>query len=278
MRGEEPFSATPLVEGKDYTCERGVPFLGGQRQEALDLYLPKERVAGKRAPAVVMIHGGGFTGGERGAKREINVCGTLAWRGYVTVSIDYALAGEGRPTWPQNLHDCKTAVRWLRANAERLQVDPERIGVIGGSAGGTLASLVAVTGPESGLDPSGPYGEFSCRVQCGVDLYGIADLTQWHSHNHMFGKPASEAPELYRAASPVSHLDKNDPPMLILHGTADKVVEVRQSELFAEALKQTGVEHELVIIPGAPHTFDLQPKQKDLRPLVVGFFDKHLKR
>jgi dipeptidyl aminopeptidase/acylaminoacyl peptidase len=93
----------------------------------------------------------------------------------------------------------------------------------------------------------------------------------------MLGKKRADAPELYRAASPTTYVDRYDPPVLILHGTADKTVDVQQSEVFAAALKKAGVEHELVIVEGAPHTFHLQPKQRDLRPLVLGFFDKHLR-
>jgi acetyl esterase/lipase len=192
------------------------------------------------------------------------------------MSINYVLSSGGSVTWPQNLHDCKTAVRWLRKNADRLQVDPARIGVIGGSAGGHLAAMLAVTGANDGLDPTGPYGEFSCRVQCAVDLYGPAELLEYHDVKWL-GKTQTEAPELYRAASPTTYASQNDPPILILHGTADKTVDLTQSELFAAALKKAGVEHELVIVEGAPHTFHLQPKQRDLRPLVLGFFEKHLK-
>jgi acetyl esterase/lipase len=179
-------------------------------------------------------------------------------------------------TWPQNLHDCKTAVRWLRKNAERLQIDPGHIGVIGGSAGGHLAAMVALAGPSDGLDPTGPYGDQSSRVQCGVVMYGPTDLRE-HRDISMLGKTRDEDPNLYRAASPVTYVDSKDPPILILHGTADKLVEVKQSQVLADALKKAGVEHELVIIEGAPHTFHLQPKQRDLRPLVLGFFEKHLR-
>ena len=192
------------------------------------------------------------------------------------MSIDYALAKEGKPTWPQNLHDCKTAVRWLRANADRLQIDPERIGVIGGSAGGTLASLVTLTRSSDGFDPTEPHGGVSCSVQCGVDLYGVSDIGTWRD-TVMFGKTFAEAPELYRQASPVTYAYAEAPPLLILHGTADNLVKVEQSELLAARLKQAGAVHELVIIPDAPHSFDLEPTQRDLRPLVIGFFDRHLK-
>lgn len=264
------------AEPADFRIERGVAFLPEHREEKADLYLPLEIAKGTRVPAVVIIHGGGFTGGKRDAARELNIGGTLARHGYIGMSIDYALAAPNKPVWPQNLHDCKTAVRWLRANAERLQIDADHIGVIGGSAGGTLAALVTLTRASDELDPAEPYGEFSCAVQCGVNLYGIADMSQ-RRDNVMFGKTNAEAPHLYRKASPVTYARADGPPILILHGTADKTVDVSQSEIFAAALKKAGAPHELVIIPDAPHTFHLEPKQRDLRPLVLGFFDRNLK-
>ncbi|MFM9961440.1 MAG: family 16 glycoside hydrolase [Planctomycetaceae bacterium] len=258
--------------------ERGVRYLADGRDEQADLYVPLNRDEAARSPAVVIIHGGGWTGGKRDAARELNIGTTLAANGYVGMSIDYLLATDDKPSWPQNIHDCKTAVRWLRANAKRLQIDPDHIGVIGGSAGGHLTALLALTGPADGLDPSEPWGEFSCAVQCAVPMYGAGEVRDGKSAKAMLGKLRDEAPDLYKLASPITHADAKDPPFLILHGTADKTVPVEQSEILAAALKNAGVEHELVLVPDAPHTFDLQPKQQDLRPLVLKFFDKHLKR
>jgi len=258
--------------------EKDVEYLGPDRAEKGDLYLPAHPVEGHRYPAVLIIHGGGWSGGDKGAKREINIGTNLVLNGYIGFSINYVLA-KGQPTWPQNLYDCKTAVRWLRKNADRLHIDPDHLGVIGGSAGGHLAAMVTLTGPESGLDPAGPYGEYSCRVQAGVDLYGPAELTTWpeRSGPSMLPGTRAEKPDLYRLASPVTHADKDDPPLLILHGTADKTVPVSQSEILAEALKKAGTRHELIIVEGAPHSFHLQPSQRDLRPVVLGFFDRYLK-
>lgn len=256
--------------------EKDISYLPAERKEKADLYLPAED--GQKHPGVVIIHGGGWAGGIKDAKREINIGTTLAAHGYVCISIDYQLHDSKSPTlcWPQNLHDCKTAVRWLRANAERLQLDTAHIGVIGGSAGGHLATMVGVTGPEAELDPSGPYGDQPCRVSCVVDMYGPADIENYKTISALRKSPA-EAPELYRQFSPLTYLDKSDPPFLILHGTADKTVDVEQSKILDAALAKHGIEHHLEIIEGAPHTFHLQPSQKDLRPLVLAFFDKHLK-
>ena len=150
--------------------------------------------------------------------------------------------------------------------------------MIGGSAGGHLAAMVALTGADAGLDPVEPLGTFSCHVQCGVDLYGPGDLTTWMKDSVMIGKPIASALAEYKKASPVFQATPGDPPMLILHGTADTTVDVQQSKLLDAALEKAGVEHQLVIVDGAPHSFHLEPKQQDLRPLVIGFFDKHLKK
>ena len=172
--------------------------------------------------------------------------------------------------WPRNLHDCKTAVRFLRKNAETYRIHGGRIGAIGGSAGGHLAALVAMTAPGDGLDPAAPRGDVSCRVQAVVPMYGVHDLTA--------GSAAPEEVESLKRASPVTYATPDDPPALNLHGTKDATVPLEQSELLAAALKKAGVEHGFFAVEGAPHTFHLQPKDHDLRPRVIAFFDKHLKR
>jgi acetyl esterase/lipase len=274
--GQSPKPVTKPQYPDDVRVKADIEYLPSGRTEKADLYFPLSPEPGKTYPAVVMIHGGGWTSGSKHAKRELNVCGNLARAGYIAMSIDYVLSDRKQVVWPQNLHDCQTAVRWLRKNAAELSVDAENIGVIGGSAGGHLAAMVTLLTQEDGLDAKDPYEEWTCRVKCGVDLYGPNDLTDYKDLN-MIGKTREEAPELYRQASPISYARKNSPPMLIMHGTADTTVAVRQSELLAEALKKVGAHAELIVIPDAPHTFHLQPKQRDLRPVVIGFFDRHLK-
>lgn len=271
---DQPWVMPAPPEG--VVIEKDVAYLPGDRAEKADLYLPSKRGKDVRSPAVVIIHGGGWTSGDKGEQREFNIGTNLALHGYVGLSINYVLSSPGQPTWPRNLYDCKRAVRWLRKNAARLQIDPDRIGVLGGSAGGHLAVMVAVTGPADGFDPAEPDGDVSCRVRCAIDLYGPVALMRYRD-TPMLGKTRAEAPDLYRAATPATYLDKNDPPILILHGTADKSVDVAQSQALADALGKAGVEHELVLVEGAPHTFHFQPKQRDLRPVVFAFLDKHLK-
>jgi acetyl esterase/lipase len=265
------------VQAADVMIEKDVPYLEPGRNEKLDLYLPPEDPKpGEKRPGIVIIHGGGWTGGEKGAKREINIGTTLAAHGYVCVSINYALASEGHPTWPGNLHDCKRAVRWLRKNADKYHIDANQIGVIGGSAGGHLAAMLAVTGPDDGFEPKEDPG-ISTRVQAAVPMYPGRAAGMDRDHV-MFPGKLSEMPDVYRAAAPINHVTRDDPPILILHGTADTTTPLSGSQRFAEKLEEVGVEHRLVVVEGAAHSFDLQPSQRDLRPLVVGFFDQHLKK
>jgi acetyl esterase/lipase len=271
------FQGLLAQESTQVRIEKSIDYLGAGRTEKADLYLPVTLDVVKKRPGVLIIHGGGWTGGKRDAAREFNIGTTLAMHGFVCMSIDYQLDDpkSKQICWPQNLHDCKTAVRWMRAHTERLHLDPAKIGVIGGSAGGHLACMVGVTDPIDGLDPDGPLADQLCSVSCVVDLYGPTDVSQWKDVVAL-RKSRVEAPELYRAFSVLEYLDKDDPPFLILHGTADKTVPVSQSELLAEALVNLGIETHLEIVQDAPHTFHLQPKEKDLRPIVLDFLNKHL--
>jgi len=260
----------------DVAVRKDVPYLDAGRAETLDLYLPAaEPRPGERRPGIVIIHGGGWTGGEKRARREIEIGTALAGRGYVCASVDYALAKKGKPTWPGNLQDCKRAVQWLRNHAEELHVDPDRIGAIGGSAGGHLTAMLALTGPDDGFEPEGAAG-VSSRVQAAVPMY--AHMAAGFEGDHvMFPKSKADDPETYRLAAPIEHVTKDDPPILLLHGTADKTTPLYHSERLAAKLEEVGVPHQLVIVEGAPHSFALRPRQRDLTELVVGFFDEHLK-
>ena len=273
--------------------EQNVTYLAPDRAEKLDLYLPADRGTETRSPAVVIIHGGGWVGGDKAGSREFNIGTTLAKEGYVCVSINYTLDREH--LWPNNLHDCKNAVRFLRANSAKYQINPDRIGVIGGSAGGHLALMVAYTSGVAQLEPTSPYPGVSSEVRCVVDMYGITNLIT-RSNTSPDGTPTTrrtstalvpgtrdENPQGWRLGSPVSHVSSKSPPTLILHGTADTTVDRNQAAELAAKLKENGVAHELIMLDAVGHTFDLQtwnrkPLPRDLRPVVIEFFDKYLKR
>jgi acetyl esterase/lipase len=283
---------TNLPAPDGVAIERDVTYLAPERAEKLDLYLPAHRPPGVHSPAVVIIHGGGWTGGDKAQLREFRIGTTLARAGYVCASVEYQKNGPDR--WPTNLKDCKNAVRFLRAHAAKYRVDGENIGVLGGSAGGHLALMVGYTPGILQLSPESPYPGVRDDVKVVVDLYGITDLLTRQATGPdgtpngklraagLFPDPRGENVAKWKLASPVNHVSKSSPPTLILHGTADTTVDREQSIQLARALAAAGVEHELKLLPGIGHTFDLeqwqkQPLPEDLRPLVVGFLDRHLK-
>ena len=258
--------------------ERDVAYLSEDRKEKADLYFPASASAIQRSGAILLMHGGGFNDGDKAKGREVQMAVEMAKSGYVCMSINYRLWNKGikKPTWPRSLLDAKTAVRWLRVNAERLDIDPDRIAAFGNSAGGNLAAMLATTAAADGLEPEEPYPGISTRIRCAIDFYGALDLPNYHDMK-MFQQTREKNPEVYRKASPITYASAGDAPLLIVHGTADETVPVSQAHTMADALKKVGVEHQLEIVPDAPHTFFLVSKARDFRPLVFEFLDKHLK-
>jgi acetyl esterase/lipase len=293
LRGAVP-AATPA---RTVRTLNDVSFLAADRKEKLDLYLPAPPAPGQRFPAVVWIHGGGWAGGTKNEARAKNICGILADAGYVAVSIDYRL-GDG--SWPTNLYDCKNAVRFLRAHAGQYHVDPERIAVAGGSAGGHLALMVGLTADQPGFEPTGaatPYRGVSSQVDCIIDMYGITNLMT-RQQTDAKGRPTatrrlmgnslkyfgadSDTAGVLRDASPVTHVDRNSPPILILHGRADTTVDFGQAQELASVLEAKGVEHELVLLDGVGHTFTFEtwnkkPLPRDVKTLALRFLERHLR-
>jgi len=261
---------------EDIRVETDVAYLPSDRSEKLDIYHPVGVPEGRRVPAVVYFHGGGFNDGDKARPREISICSDLARQGYLAVSATYKLRrGPGQVTWPRNIQDCKLAVRWVRDNADRLGVDPERIAVMGGSAGGTIAALLGYTDPSDGLEPPEAGSSPAPKISAVVNLYGVMDLLTYRDMK-MFGKTRAEAPELYREASPLTYLDAGDPPTFVAHGTADETVSLEQSEKLVARLKELGVPHVYIAVEGAPHTFNLHPPQMDLKPALFSFLREHL--
>ena len=272
-----------------------ISFLDPGRNEKMDLYLPAGRSPATHAPAVVLIHGGGWIGGDKREAREVEIGTTLAQNGFVVASINYAMKTAGK--YPLNLQDCKNAVRYLRSKATELGIDPERIAVLGGSAGGHLALMVAYTGDDSDLAPSSPYPGVSDKVAAVVDMYGVTDIgsrkkidssgnptgpREVESHvREIFG----ETPVDWAKASPVNHINAKVPPSFIVHGRKDKTVDRDQSQELADALRKAGCDVTLVWLENAGHTFSFKysntrtkaPLDRDIGPEIVTFLKKNLK-
>jgi acetyl esterase/lipase len=234
-------------------------FLAPGRKERLDVYLPYAHPSeiSKPKPAVLFIHGGGFVGGDKGEYRTASVCTDLTRAGYVVVSCNYILGPKDKPgVWPRNIADCRDAVRWMRANADKLSLDPSRIAVAGGSAGGYLALMVGLSDDKTG--PGGdPNAKHSAAVDAVIDMYGVVNFSK-HGKGDVPGVPA----EGQAAYLPENQCDENDPPVLIFHGTDDKIVDIAQSQSMAAALSRAKTRYDFVTVEGAPHTFDLRPRSR----------------
>jgi acetyl esterase/lipase len=222
---------------------------------------------GRRDPAVVLVHGGGWDSGSRGGS---HLAGWLADRGYVVFDTDYRLATPTSPSWPQAPGDVKCAVGWVRHRAARFGVDPRRIGLLGSSAGGHLALLAALSTAEPRLPPTCHPDQ--AAVSAVAALYPVTDLTAYYDTPtrwldwsldvqgltaRFVGGTPTTVPDRYRLASPVTHVDHGDPPTFLAHGTHDQVVPTSQSTRLAQRLRQADVPHRLVLLRGSNHGYDL---------------------
>jgi acetyl esterase/lipase len=267
-----------------YEIDANIPYLGENRNEKMDVYYPVEKTD-KPLPAIIFIHGGGWAIGSKNDNRSKTICSSLVQQGYIVCSIDYQLTKyESKPwkskkikgAWPQNIYDCKTAVRYIRKNSKFYNVDTENIGVIGCSAGGHLALLTALSADSQELNKGGLYTDYSCNVRCVVDMYGIPDIRIWGG-NCFIDVDRAEMPDIWALASPVTHLSNSAPPILVIHGDKDKTINIKQSIDFVNTLKEKKLKYEFVIVNGGVHSFGLEPPQIDLRPIVFKFFAKYLK-
>jgi acetyl esterase/lipase len=254
------------------------------RSQRLDIYLPTTPKNGDPLPIVVAVVNRGFQGPDRHA--AFKLFAPLVESGdYAGVAIGSRWDKE--TIWPAQIHDCKAAIRWLRANAGAFNLDPERIGVTGTYSGGHLAAMLGTSGNVESLE--GDLGEFphvSSRVACVVDLFGQTDLlAMGGGHDspkspeaRLVGGPIQENKEAARSASPITYVSADDPPFMLIHGTKDQAVPFNQSERLHAVLLKVGVESVLIPITGGEHgNFD----KSDLAPEVVErmrqFFDKHLR-
>jgi len=227
-------------------------------------------------PVILSIHGGGWSSGSKARSPAIR----FAARGYAVASINYRLSGEA--VFPAQIEDCKAAVRWLRANAVKYNLNPDRIAAFGSSAGGHLAALLGTSAGVAELEGVKPQPEESSRVQAVIDFFGPTDLLVMGGmhdrpdspESRLIGGPIQELKDKAARANPILYLSRDDPPFLIVHGDQDRVVPLRQSQLLHEALVAAGVESTFRVVPGAGHGFS----RPEIDELVLAFLERHLKR
>lgn len=271
--------AADLPVPDNVAFERDVEFSNAAGQH-LQMNIASPKSASGALPAILCIHGGGFRAGKRESYDKL--CLTLAGRGYVAATMTYRLAPEF--PFPAAVIDCKAAVRWLRANAEKLHIDSARIGVTGGSAGGHLAQFLGVTGGVKEFDV-GEHLDQSSDVACVVNYYGPGDLTKSYGKSVdaaevlplFFGGALDTKLKEHVRGSPLYWTTPNAAPTLIVHGTDDKYVNYEQAGWMVDKLKAAQVEVELLTLPGAGHGFKGADAEK-AEAAMIGFFDRHLKK
>ncbi|CAG1014889.1 partial Carboxylesterase NlhH, partial [Anaerolineales bacterium] len=268
----------------NYQVHRNLVYASLSKRNVLDLYIPLDHEG--PFPLVVWVHGGGWESGSKNNPPEFQ--GVLA--GYALASLSYRLTDEA--SFPAQIHDVKAAIRWLRANAAAYNIDPEHIGVWGGSAGGHLVSMLGTTGgiPEmEDLSMGNP--DQSSQVQAVVDWYGPSEISTLDEPTEgcrsfnmdrpgsvvykLLGCPPGSCPDKAAAASPITYVTPDDPPFLIQQGQRDCSVPYTQSQKLAKALEAVGVSVQLTLFPKAGHGGrDFREMSNML--LIKAFFDEHL--
>jgi len=262
--GPRPSEGVQVVRDLEYVS-------GGHERNRLDLYLPQK--AEHRLPVILWVHGGGWTRGDKTNGPAFR----FAAKGYAVASMNYRFSQHA--IFPAQIHDCKAAVRWLRANATKYGLDPGHIGAWGASAGGHLVALLGTTGGIEELAGPGGNEDQSSRVQAVVDWYGPTDFltagAKATRSNLLGGDPQTNRDKA-RKASPMTYVSKDAAPFLIMHGDQDQTVPIAQSETFAAALKKAGADVSYVVIKGGKHGGALFTNAESMK-LVQDFFGKHLK-
>lgn len=275
---EEPAKPLPVK------VERNIVYsnAGGEKL-MLDLAAPEE---GGPYPAVVLLHGGAWMAGNRtdlskAPKKGVpSIIEEVAARGYVVASPTYRLAPKHK--FPAQIEDARTAVRFLRSNAKKYNLDPDKIAAGGFSAGGHLALLIGTADKKSFENPE--YPEQSSRVQAVISFFGPTDLRLYAASEGLvdaymvpwLGKECKTNDAIFKKASPIEYVTKDDPPVLMIHGTADIVVPIVHSERMLKKLEETGVKAELITVKGEGHGWNGAAAAKSTLD-AVRFLDEHLK-
>jgi len=274
----------PLPPG--IKAERNIPYVEhGHRNQVLDLFLP-EQPSEKPLPLMIWIHGGAWMGGSQANPPVLY----LVSKGFAVASIQYRFSQDA--VWPAQAYDCKAAIRFLRAHAAEYNFEPDHFGVGGDSAGGHLAAFVGTSGDVKEMEGDLGNPGVSSRVQAVVDWFGPTDLTAMGQQSgpdsmiqhdapnspesRLLGGPVQEKRDLARTANPLTYIDENDPPFLIMHGDNDRLVPLGQSVILAKALIDAGVEVTMKTIHGAGHEGP-QFRDAESRQLIEESLSRKLK-
>jgi len=256
--------------------EEGVSFgRGGERALHCDVYRPPPSAPASRRRSVLLVHGGGWQQGDRSQLRGYGI--SLARLGYVGVACEYRLTGEA--VWPAQIHDVKTALRFMRAEQAALGIDPDKIAVSGNSAGAHLALVAGATPDHPELEGEGGHAGAGTGCAAVIAIYAptlLRPTLQLEGPiEKLFGPDPEEA--LVALASPAEHARPDFPPTQLIHGSGDDVVPIRSSFLMYEALDAAGAPVELHTFRGAPHAFDTDPALgRQCAQLMALFLERHV--
>ena len=282
LLAQEPSKSNVPDTPEGLIFERDIPYREGHPRWVLNVIAPKQTTSEPRA-AVVLVHGGGWSAGDQYKFSRMGFM--LANQGYVVILPTYRLMQDA--PFPACLQDLKNGIRWVRAHAEKYHINPDKIGAYGNSAGGTQALTAALTNGEEEFEGDGPYEEFSSDLQAVVCSGAVGDMLHpTHSEraanaylNLARGRDRSvseaNARNVMRAASPSSYIDKNAPPILLVHGVEDTVVIVDSTDEFADAMKAAGADLTYLRYDDAGHAV-MGQKGKETTPAMLEFFKKHL--
>jgi acetyl esterase/lipase len=247
--------------------ERDVRYgTGGGRDLHCNIHRPSEQLG--KGTAIVFFHGGGFVAGN---KDSIDArVGVFAQLGYVCIAAEYRLAGEAQ--WPAQINDAKACIRWTRANAGALDIDPDRIAVVGFSAGGLLSLIAAGSPDNDDLEGGGGNAGVSSKVAACFAYYPAINLSAQHPLT-----PAIDYETFRTQSSPHTHVSAAWPPTVLFHGTEDVTIPLESSENFFNELRTAGVHVEFHAIQGVPHAFDRHPELGEACAILGDLFlDRHV--
>ncbi len=260
--------------------ERDIAYNAHGKRGLLDIYRPATEVSG--APVLLQVHGGGWTIGKKD-QQGLPLMNHLAAKGWVCVAINYRLAP--RDLFPAHIIDVKQAIAWVRANIASYGGDPDYLAITGGSAGGHLCSLAALTASDPTWQPD--FEDADTSVQCAVphygayDFAGVSGLSSARLMRDQFlgpkvlGTSYDADPAAFEAASPLTRITSEAPDFFVLHGSRDSLVDVRQARMFVDRLKTTS-DNSVVYaeLPGAQHAFDTFPSIRSAH--IVRAIDRYL--